>query len=126
VPPQTTSGKVTGGGSISLEKGKGSNFGFVVNSDTSTTPKGSLEFQSKLDNINLHSTGFYSLSVYSPTLAIFSGTATINGDSGHTFKVTIEDNGEPGKNDKFSIEIDGGTYSKSGTLTAGNIQIHKK
>jgi hypothetical protein len=125
VPPQTTTGKVTGGGSISLEKGKGSNFGFVVNSDASTTPKGSLEFQSKIDNINLHSTGFYSLSVYSPTLAIFSGTATINGDSGHTFKVTIEDNGEPGKNDKFSIEIDGGTYSKSGTLTAGNIQIHK-
>ena len=125
VPPQVTSGKVTGGGSTSLEKGKDLNFGFVVNSDKSTTPTGNMEFQSKLANINLHSTSFYSLSVYSSTLAVFSGTATINGVSGHTFKVTVEDNGEPGTSDKFSIEIDGGAYSTSGTLTAGNIQIHK-
>lgn len=124
--PPHNSGKVTGGGSTSIEKGKNLNFGFVVNSNTSTTPTGNLEFQSKIGNINLHSTSFYSLSVYSSTLAVFSGTATINGDPGHTFKVIIEDNGEPGRNtDKFSIEIDGGTYSTSGKLTAGNIQIHK-
>lgn len=124
VPPQISC-KVTGGGSISLQKGKDLNFGFKVNSDKSTTPKGHMEFQSKVDNINLRSTGFISLSVCSPTVAVFSGTATLNGASGHTFKVIVEDNGKPGTSDKFSIEIDGGTtYSNSGTLTAGNIKIH--
>jgi len=63
----------------------------------------------------------------SGTNATFAGTATLNGKEGFTFKVYVEDNGEPGSNDKFSItikEIPGG-YTKSGTLTKGNVQIHK-
>jgi len=122
-----TPGKITGGGA---QISKGTNFGFVVQSDDGKSVKGELEYQDK-DNasiINLHSDKILSINI-SPDgkKGIFFGTATINGKSGYTFKVYVEDNGEPGSNDKFSItinEISGG-YTKSGTLTKGNIQIHK-
>jgi len=35
----------------------------------------------------------------------FKGVATINGSGTYTFKVTADDNGEPGTNDAFKIEI---------------------
>jgi hypothetical protein len=44
-----------------------------------------------------------------------------------TFRVTVEDLGEPGKNgDTFSIEVIGtvSIYSASGILAGGNIQVH--
>jgi hypothetical protein len=44
--------------------------------------------------------------------------------SGFKFKVYVEDNGEPGKNDVFKISLSNG-YSAGGTLLNGNIQIHK-
>src|SRR5207245_6190652 len=113
-----------GGAQIS----KGTNFGFNVQSGNGKTVKGELEYQDKdnANNINLHSVKMLSINI-SPDhkKGIFFGTATINGKSGYTFKVYVEDNGEPGSNDKFSItinEISGG-YTKSGTLTNVNIQI---
>jgi len=76
----------------------------------------------------MHSVDMKFLSVNpSGTNATFSGTATVNGKEGFTFKVYVEDNGEPGSNDKFSItikEVPGG-YTKSVTLAKGNVQIHK-
>jgi len=45
--------------------------------------------------------------------------------------VTVEDEGEPGRNDTFTIEItearvDGGIIGEGGTLQSGNIQIHQE
>jgi hypothetical protein len=57
--------------------------------------------------------------------AKFEGTATINGEGEYKFTVIIEDNGEPGDKDFFSIEIPGLSYAKEGTLTNGNIQLHR-
>jgi hypothetical protein len=62
--------------------------------------------------------------------ATFTGTATVNGISGYTFTVYVEDNGEPGwKNgDYFDVSIfdPAGSeyYSANGTLEKGNIQIY--
>ena len=124
-PPTGTPGKVTGGGA---QLNKDTNFGFNVQSSDGITFKGELEYQDRAANINLHSVDMKFLSVNpSGTNATFSGTATVNGKEGFTFKVYVEDNGEPGSNDKFSItikEVPGG-YTKSVTLAKGNVQIHK-
>ena len=68
--------------------------------------------------------------------AIFEGTAKVNGEEGFKFIVSVEDNGEPGTNDRFQIEIWAGTvdtensppppeYLLKDTLGGGNIQIHQ-
>lgn len=51
------------------------------------------------------------------------GTANLNGQAGFTYTVVVSDNGEPGRNDTFSISLSNG-YSASGTLAGGNIQLH--
>jgi hypothetical protein len=62
--------------------------------------------------------------------ATFTGTATVNGISGYTFTVYVEDNGEPGwkKGDYFDLSIfdPAGSeyYAANGTLEKGNIQIY--
>jgi hypothetical protein len=56
--------------------------------------------------------------------ATFSGTCTKN-NTPCTFTVTVQDNGEPGNNvDKFTIAVSGEPV-EGGTITKGNIQIHK-
>lgn len=40
-----------------------------------------------------------------------------------TFTVDVTDNGEPGTSDVFKITI--GMYNRAGTLTRGNLQVHK-
>ncbi|MEX1274703.1 MAG: ice-binding family protein [Bacteroidota bacterium] len=52
------------------------------------------------------------------------GIAKINGKGSFPYTVVVSDNGEPGRNDSFSLEIS--DYSISGNLKGGNIQIHKK
>jgi len=60
--------------------------------------------------------------VNSPTLRHIEGTAEINGASG-TYVVEVADNGEPGRNDTFTIRLSNG-YTASGSLAGGNIQLH--
>jgi hypothetical protein len=60
----------------------------------------------------------------SGNMATFGGTCTNNG-APCTFSVTVQDNGEPGTNDVFTISIDGGP-PEGGTLRSGIIQIHKQ
>jgi hypothetical protein len=44
-----------------------------------------------------------------------------------SYEVTVEDNGEPGRADKFYITLTSGrTYASGGTLGGGNIQFHGK
>jgi hypothetical protein len=52
------------------------------------------------------------------------GLAKVNGKGSYAYTVVVSDNGEPGRNDTFSLELSTG-YSVSGTLSAGgNIQLH--
>jgi hypothetical protein len=53
------------------------------------------------------------------------GIAKVNGQGSFAYTVVVVDNGEPGRNDSFSLEISAISYSTSGTLQGGNIQLHK-
>jgi len=114
------------------------NFGFIVKYKRGAdSPDGNLEFQYQAGDINLHSTDMDWLVIQSTTKVRFKGLATINGEGEYTFKVTAEDNGEPGINDTFKIEIWVGVvdtenvnptpkHKAQGVLGGGNIQIHRK
>jgi hypothetical protein len=57
------------------------------------------------------------------------GIAKVNGKGSFTYTVVVADNGERGRNDSFSLELsnsNGYSYSASGTLKGGNIQLHTK
>ncbi|PYP22679.1 MAG: hypothetical protein DMD53_01725 [Gemmatimonadetes bacterium] len=60
--------------------------------------------------------------VNQPTLRHIEGTADIDGASG-TYMVDVADNGEPGRDDTFSLKLSSG-YTASGKLAGGNIQLH--
>ncbi len=115
------------------------NFGFIVKyKKGADDPDGNLEFQYKAGDINLRSSDMEWLVVQSTTKVRFKGKATINGEGLYTFKVTAEDNGEPGTGDWFKIEIWMGPnvdtenspptpkHKAQGFLGGGNIQIHQK
>jgi hypothetical protein len=115
-------GKVTGGGSIRVAGGFAS-FGFVVQEEKDGGIKGQLQYLNHASGAKVHISEFTSLLIVGQT-ATFAGSGTINGLPG-SFTVTVTDEGEPGRNDRFSISISGGT-TESGTLRGGNIQIHEK
>jgi hypothetical protein len=110
--------KVTGGGSILV---KVVNFGF--NADP--TPSGHLNYHDTEQDIHLVSDSIDSFTQTGPNQVTFTGTGHV-GALPSQFTVTVQDNGEPGTNDTFSIVITGaGASSRSGTLSQGNIQIHR-
>ena len=116
-----TPGKVTAGGA---KLPRNVNFGVTVQSD-GTERKGEIQYNDKAAGIKLHSEELTLLSVNSEkTSAVIEGVSK----DGSTFTILVEDNGEPGKNDFFSIRIvnpDGSVYEQEGNLSKGNIQMHK-
>jgi hypothetical protein len=123
-------GKVTGGGQI----GDRRSFEFEVQPDHNNGFRGHLRYEDNTNNISLTSTSITFVSILSDNKhATFNGTATVNGTSGYTFRVDVEDNGEPGKGvDRFRIRLNGPTSYDSnnfaangGLLTAGNIEVHR-
>jgi hypothetical protein len=110
--------KVTGGGSI---LGKVVSFGF--NADNALS--GHLNYKDQDQDIHLVSTRILTFVQTGPNEITFSGTGTIGRDP-VTFEVTARDNGEPGRNDFFRIEITGSHMSsRAGNLSQGNIQVHR-
>ncbi|HVF03518.1 MAG TPA: S8 family serine peptidase [Frankiaceae bacterium] len=60
--------------------------------------------------------------------ATVTGPATVDGGTGYRYRVTITDNGEPGRADTFAIEVTkvGGllpVHRASGTLGGGNVRV---
>jgi PKD repeat protein len=106
---------------------KKANFGFVAKQkEGEPFPSGNLQYIDHDTGMKLHSDSIDFISV-SGTTATFNGTATIDGTGGYRFNVTVVDNGEPGDEDTFAIEVteDGILYYEAGsTLGGGNIQIH--
>ena len=118
--------KVTGGGTIlSVDLNQKANFGFNAKQKLpSGAVNGQLQYQDSAAALDVHSIALSVLTINGNT-ATFSGTATVNGSGSFDFTVTVQDNGKPGKgNDTFGISLSNG-YSNSGTLTGGNIKIHK-
>jgi hypothetical protein len=68
-------------------------------------------------------TGVTSYEIVNVTTRRIRGTAEVNHQGGYTYEVEVADNGEPGRNDTFSIRLSNG-YSASGYLQGGNIQLH--
>jgi len=123
LPPGATSGKVTGGGTIDVTGGI-ANFGFIVQAQLATGQiRGDLQYHNHASGAKLQSVMFTTF-VLSSNMATFSGTCTQN-NAPCTFSVEVEDNGEPGTSDTFTISINGGA-PEGGTLRSGNIQIHKQ
>jgi hypothetical protein len=89
-------------------------------------PIGNLVYDDHAAGVRIKATT-YTLLVISPgicgpdTHAMFTGTAQVNG-APESLTVEVDDCGEPGTADTFSIQTD--TYGASGLLISGNIQIH--
>lgn len=123
--PTGGSGKVTGGGWIADSSADGkANFGFNAKSKPSGVD-GRLTYDSGSGGVNVKGTAS-SLTISGNT-AQFSGVCSYTGGA-CTFRVTVEDNGEPGSSDRFAIEVmnaAGATvHSADAILGGGNIQIH--
>lgn len=121
-------GLVSGGGNI----GDSRSFSFVAQPNI-TSFKGNLSYQDTINNINVQSTSLTFVSILSDNVhATISGTAMVNGTSGYTFRVDVEDNGVPGIGvDRFRIRLSGpASYDSNafaangGLLTGGIIRVH--
>ena len=69
-------------------------------------------------------TGVTTYVVVDATTRRIEGSAEIDGQSGFTYTVIVADNGEPGRNDTFTLSLSNG-YTASGSLGGGNIQLHQ-
>jgi hypothetical protein len=120
--------KITGGGWISQTTGRTS-FGFNVIQDV-TGLHGQLQVRSRADKGKFHSTAVLTLDA-TDTAGTWTGTGRWNGVDGHTFTVSVVDNGTSGKKgDTISIVIKSPTdvtvFTTSGPqpLKGGNIVVH--
>jgi hypothetical protein len=142
----STPSKVTGGGAIDssgniltlatlliqsgTNPGGKATLGFVVEfTSGGAAPTGNLTYNDHEAQVRIKAIAYQLLvisdvSPVCPTVgkhAKFTGTADVNGVQ-ETFEVEVDDCGEPGDADTFSIKT--ATYSASGILLSGNIQIH--
>ena len=135
-------GKVTGGGHTRIgsrvETPAGS-FGFNAMC-TKNGLKGELQYVDHTtgDKVHAHELDFLEVweenppnKPYPMKYAYFGGPCTFNHEDGYTFRVLVEDNGEPGKEDRFTIEVKLGADvvlfggSLDDPMLVGNIQTHK-
>jgi len=119
---RSTPGKVTGGGNIvPLDRNTGMTFGFnAQNTDNGMKGAGTV-----IDHIAGVKVKILEVQTFviSGTHATFTGTAEVNGVE-EKFRIDVDDLGEPGGGlDSFRIVTD--SYGGGGTLSGGNIQIHK-
>jgi hypothetical protein len=114
---------VTGGGWITTQSGARANFG-VAGGIKQGGPWGHLTY---IDHggPKVKGTGVTGYEVTGALSRHITGTAEVDGVGGFTYTVDVIDNGEPGREDRFTIELSNG-YSASGTLAGGNIQLHAK
>jgi hypothetical protein len=114
---------VTGGGWITGPSGGKANFG-VAGGNKNGGLWGHLQYNDHGANgPKVHGTGVTLYTVTGPTSRHIEGTCDVNGQGGFTYKVDVADNGQPGENDTFAIQLSNG-YSAGGTLGGGNIQLH--
>lgn len=133
-PPAVCSDRVTGGGWILSPTGTKATFavtgglkrdgfqGHLTYVDHSA--KGPKTYP-KAKDMHVKGTGVTAYVAVNATTRHIEGTAEINGEPGFTYMVDVTDNGEPGRNDSFSLMLSNG-YTASGTVDGGNIKLHKK
>ena len=129
---------VTGGGFI-IHNGAHANFG-VGGGVKNGAFWGHLEYNDHSTNppIQVHGTSVtgYFQGLNGPNDRIITGTAQVNGTSGFTYRVEVNDIMEPGRDaDEFTIELfnlptvpdvyHAGFEYQDGPIQGGNIQLHK-
>jgi hypothetical protein len=123
-------GFVTGAAAI-VHDGRIAILVFSVKYKRNGSPQGELLYVEHRPTglVKLKSASLQSLSIVGNT-GVFIGKASLNGVGNHTFRATAVDNGEPGRNDQFGLQV----TAPSGaiiadltfdpiTLSAGNIQV---
>lgn len=115
---------VTGGGWITTTTGAKGNFS-VEGGATNGVVWGHLTYKDNGTGMKVKGTSVTAYRVgATPNARHIEGTAEIDGATGHTYSVDVEDNGQPGRNDVFTIHLSNG-YEAGGSLGGGNIQLHK-
>jgi len=123
-------GFITGGGTI-VRDGVTAFFGFNFKFRRDGNAQGSLLYIERrpTGEVKLKSNAMESLSIVG-NAAVFIGKATLNDVGKYTFRATVVDNGEPGGNDQFGLQVtapDGaiipGLTFDPITLSGGNIQV---
>ncbi len=109
--------KVTGGGSIASGSQEGK---FTVSARS--TLAGNVAYRDAAEGVDFRSSTLSTVTC-SGSSATITGSG-YNGNDPTTFTVEVTDAGEPGASDMFSIELGDG-YSRSGTLTRGNLKVRE-
>lgn len=117
----TSSGKVTGG--MNMSASDSSNAGFVFMTRKGQA-EGSLEFQDRATDLNLHTKQIEQILVRGDE-AWVGGLVKIDGTV-HRFSLHLVDNGEPGAGDRFELLLDTGyRIGFDRVIGRGNVQIHR-
>jgi hypothetical protein len=131
-PPASTSFcevTITNGGWITTLTGDRANFGgnAKVSAD-GTSVQGEEQYHDNgpAQPLNVHSISLTATTCSSDLKsATIFGTATINGNGTHVFRIDVTDMGSPGTNDTYGIMLDTGYISGQKKLQGGNVTIHK-
>ena len=133
-PPIHFRGSVTGGGQIPVpnpdSKGRAT-FGFNARGNEDGTASGHFNYRNHLTGLHVNGTvDSVVVSVTnpdgSPKAVRFSGTCGAKLPA-CSFTVTVEDNGEPGRSDRFGVTVTGGLSEATSqrVISRGNIQFHE-
>jgi hypothetical protein len=122
-PRSCSDDRVSGGGYVEAEYGRAT-FGVTAGIRNGAF-RGHLTYIDHGEGLKVKGTGVTAYVALDAKTRHIEGTATIDGVAG-AYTVDVTDNGEPGRNhDLFKISLSNG-YSASGTLSGGNIQLHKQ
>jgi serine protease AprX len=122
----STPGKASGGGWFRVNGGAKRHFGADAEYNAGAAlPGGSVSYSDGTTTVTANVVDRFT---HDGRVAVLSGPATVNGSSGYRYEVTLTDNGEPGSSDVFKIVLSRPgdltySYSASGTLGGGNIQV---
>src|SRR5712692_3775814 len=126
--PKAGNAFMTGGGKLGAGRDIDT-FGFNAGSRGSSGLHGQLQYTDHAGSLSVHSLSIDSFGLIAGTPCVtFSGSARVNNVDGYSFTVNQAcDNFEPGVgHDTFDISVSGPGiwYSRRGTLTGGNLQLH--
>jgi len=126
--PKAGNAFMTGGGKLGTGRDIAT-FGFNAGSRGAGGLHGQLQYIDHAASLKVHSLSIDSFGLIGETPCVtFSGSARVNNADGYSFTVNRAcDNGEPGVgHDTFDISVSGPgvSYSRNGTLTGGNLQLH--
>lgn len=114
---------VTGGGWIDGPNGRRANFG-VGGGIKNNGFWGHLTYMDHGNGLKVKGLEVTRYEVTGPTSRRIEGIARVDGRD-MQYRVDVADEGEPGRNDTFRLELDNG-YVVQGTLKGGNIQLHPR